>query len=81
MRLTKISVSKSDKLTLPGVYESSGTSMTLEAEIGEGEDAATVLVQLKQQFDHLYWQLVARDFQEYLQRLQTGTANFLATKR
>lgn len=79
----KVTIGKSDKLSVPGVYESSGTSMSIEFEIADGltpEQQLQELHRIKQEFEKLYWPLVTFDFQTYLQRLQVGSQQFLTFK-
>jgi len=79
----KITIGKSDKLSVPGMYESSGTSLSVEFEIDDSltsEQRLQRLAELKNEFEALYWPLVSYDFQVYLQRLQIGTKQFLDFK-
>ena len=80
MKVKKLVVSKNDKLTLPGIYESSGTGLSIEVELEEGEDEQAALNAAKSRLEQLYWPLLAFDLQSYMRRVKMGTIEFLQEK-
>ena len=81
--MMKIKIGKSDKLSVPGKYETTGTTLEVEFELPDDmtpEQRQEQLGMLKQAFEDLYWPLVSYDFETYLQRLKLGTQQFLQWK-
>lgn len=80
MEVKRLTLGRSDKLSLPGVYESTGASLGIEIELQPGEDTATALAEAKVELDRLYWWLAASIYNEALARIRTGTPAFLLSK-
>jgi hypothetical protein len=79
----KIKIGKSDKLSVPGRYETTGTSLEAEFELPDTTDPVVIrqaMADVKEVFERMYWPLVNYDFTTYLQRLRMGTSEFLTWK-
>lgn len=63
------------------MYETTGTSLSVEAELEPGEDESAAAQALKQRLEALFWPLAMLDFQTYLTRVRMGTAQFMEQLR
>jgi len=76
----RITISKTDKFTCPGRYDSTGSGLSIEFELDERlttEQRLEKLKEFKLEFEKLYWPLANYDFQNFLSRLQSGNDAFL----
>lgn len=80
MRIRTVTVGAAHKISIPGLYESINPSVSITADIEEGEDLTTVVNQLKAQVEAEFWRLAYTDFATALERAQAGTQNWLVAK-
>ena len=80
MRVVSISVGASHKLAVPGRFETVNPSLTLTAEVGEGEDLTAAIDQLKATLEEQYWRLAWQDFWTAVQRANIGTGQWLTAR-
>jgi len=62
------------------MYESISPSVSITADVEEGEDLAAVVNQLKERVEAEFWRLAYTDYATALQRLEAGTQDWLVAK-
>lgn len=80
MKVVKVTVGRSDKLSIPGAYESVGVSLSLDIEVQDGEDVAQVVAAGKAQLEPLYWWFMNQVYVEAVGRVTTGNTQWLKAK-
>jgi hypothetical protein len=77
MKVVSITVGASHKLSIPGAYETVNPSISMTAEVEEGEDLAEAIQKLKTEVDMQFWRAAYVDFFTACNRRQQGTENWL----
>jgi len=80
MKVRTVTVGAAHKISVPGQYETINPSVSVTAEVEEGEDLSRVVDQLKAQVDQEFWRLAYTDYATALQRAAAGTQNWLVAK-
>lgn len=80
MKVVKVTVGKSDKFSVPGAYESTGTSLSVEVGVEDGEQLNEVVARAKAELEPLYWWLAIQDYNEALKRAKITTPNYMLEK-
>lgn len=78
MKAKKIKLRRGDRLTIPNVYQSTGVELEIEYELEDEEEEAAAVVAAKAKLDSIYWNLLAKVYQEFWTRATQGTPAFLA---
>ena len=80
MKIRTVTVGAAHKISIPGLYESINPSVSVTAEVEEGEDLNVVVDQLKAQVETEFWRLAYTDYATALQRAEMGTQNWLVAR-
>lgn len=81
IKVTKLTVSRSEKFSLPGKYESTGTELSLEIELQPGQAPGDALPAAKAELDRLFWWAAQLNWVEAVQRASVGTPAYFAAKQ